>query len=179
MTAPKSPFRIFNAPGLVADFRARRVTKRVHLAYLLGDIALLTLGGVSMSLRMPPGDDGLGWPLTLTLITTIVALGTFWCYRNNSRGDNTDFLDRFIAVNFVVSMRFLVAYIGVMAVLALLSVSLAGTAFTSAVSALGASATAYFVIMALVFGLYYYFAAKYIGQIAEAVAPEKGVHQNT
>ena len=128
-----------------------------------------------MSLRLPSGDDGLGWQLVLAIMAGIIALGTFWCYWNNSRGDNTDFLDRFIAVNFVVSMRFFVAYIGIMAALFLFSTQVGDAAFLSALSALGDNALLYLAIMIAVFGLYYYFVAKYIGHIAETTTPKKNV----
>ena len=174
MTAPNKSFRFLNIQALINDFKQHKVDELLKFKYLLAEFVLLMLG-VSLSVQLPP-EDGMTWLVTTALLIGAVVIGTVYSFKKNQQGDNVDFTARYIAVNFVVSMRFAVAYFGFIGALVLFYPLLENTVF---MSALGVDTVLNLTIMAIVLGLYYYFVAKYIGQIAEAVTPEKGIPKNT
>lgn len=174
MTKPSTSFRILNIQALVNDFKQHKIDESLKFKYLLAEFILLMLGG-SLSVQLPP-EDGMTWLLITILLMGVLIVGTVYSFKKNQQGDNVDFTARYIAVNFVVSMRFVLAYFGVIAVLVLFYPLLENTAF---ISALGVDTVLNTTIMVIVLGLYYYFVAKYIGQIAEVVTPTKDAPKNT
>ena len=173
MSAPSTPFRILSIRALIADFRKKKIDEGLKFKYLLAEFVLLTLG-VSLSIQLPP-EDGLTWLLTTILCIAGVVAGTVCCFRKNQQGDNVDFVARYIAVNFVVSMRFVVAYFGIMVALIVFYPLLEHTAL---MSALGVDLALNLAIMAAVLGLYYYFVVRYIGQIAEVKASVQNTQES-
>ena len=174
MTAPQTPFRILNIKALVADFRQRKVDETLKFKYLLVEFVLLMFV-TSLNVQVPP-EDGLTWLLTTALLMVIVAVGTIYCFRKNQQGDNTDFTARYIAVNFVVSMHFFLAYAVILIALVVFFPLLEGTAF---MAALGTDMIFGLILIMATLILYYYLVAKYIGQIAQGVTPTQDVQEST
>ena len=174
MTTSNKSFRILNVQALINDFKQHKIDESLKFKYLLAEFVLLTLG-VSLSVQLPP-EDGMTWFFTTALLIGAVVGGTVYSFKKNQQGDNVDFTARYIAVNFVVSMRFAVAYFGILVALVIFYPLLENAAF---MSALGVETVSNLTIMAIVLGLYYYLVAKYIGQIAESMTSEKSVHKNT
>ena len=172
-TPPTAPFRILNIKALIADFRDGRVDESLKFKYLLAEFVLLMFFG-SLNVQLPP-EDGLTWLLTTTLLIAAVVIGTLYAFKKNQQGDNADFTARYIAVNFVVSMCFAVAYFGIMVALVIFYPLLEHTAF---MSALGVDTALNLTLMAVVLGLYYYFVARYIGQIAETATPKQSADKS-
>jgi len=161
MTEAETSFRILNIRGLVADFQQKRIGEDLGFRYLLAEFLFLMLGG-ALSVQLPP-EDGVTWLLTTSLLLVAVGLGTVYSYQKNQEGDGVDFVTRYIAVNFVVSMCFLVAYICIVFALAIFYPLLEDTGF---MSVLGVNLMFNTVVMAVVLWLYYYMIARYIRQIA-------------
>lgn len=167
MTETQASFRILNIKALITDFRQGRVDEPLRFKYLLVTYLLLTLA-VSLTIQVPP-EDGLVWLLNTTVFLVAVITGTVYSYRQNKQGDNVDFLARYIAVNFVVSMRFFVAYIILFIALVLLFPLLEGTAF---MNALGVDIVLNLVLYTIAYALYYYFIITHIRQIAQPTPPQ-------
>lgn len=78
---------IFNMSQLVSDFKEDRVGQREQVKYLFGWVLFAGL---------PRGDN------FLTYIGVVMSFIYVWfLYKENQRGDNKDFLSRFIAVDFI------------------------------------------------------------------------------
>ena len=167
MKETQASFRILNIKALIADFQQGQVDEPLRFKYLLVTYLLLTLA-VSLTVQVPP-EDGLVWLLNTAVFLVAVITGTVYSYRQNKQGDNVDFLARYIAVNFVVSMRFFVAYVILFIALVLLFPLLEGTAF---MDVLGVDIVLNLVLYTIVCALYYYFVVTYIRQIAQPTPPQ-------
>ena len=53
-------------------------------------------------------------------------LGTFLCYRVNKEGDNSEFIDRFICLNFPVCIKIILIYIGIFGILVIADEEIGG-----------------------------------------------------
>lgn len=164
MNETKSQFRFLDIKGLVSEYQNKTITESVKFKYLLGEFLLILLGG-SINIQAPP-EAVLNWTLTTFVLLSMVGMGTWYCYKINKEGDNTDFSSRYIALNFVVSMRFAVAYLGVLVAIVIFAPLIPDPAMIDEAQA---NLVLNLSIMAAVLGLYYYFIAKYMKQIAVTV----------
>jgi len=166
MTTLHTKFRWLDISALITDFRSGLITESIKFKYLLATYILILLGG-SLNIQIPP-EPGLIWTVNTFTLLIAVSLGTWYCYALNKAGDNSDFTARYIALGFVVSMRFAVAYFALLVAILLFSPLLQGTSFAET---LGVNLWLNVTIMVVTLGLYYYFIAKYIKQIATTDVP--------
>ena len=95
----------WNTTALADDLKARRVPQRDKMIYLLVPI---TLSVASEFLPIEPHETRL-----LTLVEFVLAIvvtigGILLCYQANRRGDDEEFLDRFICLGWPLAIRMLV-----------------------------------------------------------------------
>ena len=115
---------LWDVNALVEDFKEKRVTQRERLKYFLVFMGLVTLVIYGSSLD----------PIELTaiaivhlLIEVIVCIvGIILCYKANQRGDDEEFVDRFICIWLPVSIRVGVIYLGVIVFYLMVSNALPG-----------------------------------------------------
>jgi len=94
--------------ALAEDLRAGRVSQRQRMWYLLGQM-------VMFASAVPVGFEfGEPWPSPLSAAASWIALaainaaGVLVCYEVNRRGDDRDFLGRFVCLSWPVTIRLLV-----------------------------------------------------------------------
>lgn len=63
-------------------------------------------------------------PLEPILLTITTGLAIYLCFRINQKGDNSEFIDRFVCITFPIAIRFIVALIGIVFVLIAISIGL-------------------------------------------------------
>jgi hypothetical protein len=68
--------------------------------------------------------SAINYPFEPIFYTLIVGFGIYLCFRINQRGDNSEFIDRFVCIGFPIAIRFIVALIGIVFVLAAVSAGL-------------------------------------------------------
>jgi len=95
--------------ALIQDLAESRVSQREKMKYLL---AYVFLSSAALGL----GDErGYDWPFSRYVeyagLVVISLVGTYVCYRSNQKGDQLDFIDRFICLSLPVSVRFAVILI--------------------------------------------------------------------
>jgi hypothetical protein len=165
MNETKSQFRFLDIKGLVGEYQNNTITELTKFKYLLAEFLLMLLTAYA-NVQLPP-EPGLYWTVTTTALLLITGFGTWYCFKVNSEGDNTDFSSRYIALNFVVSMRFAVAFVGFLLAIVILAPLLPTTMLDETQYNLALNLS----VMTVMLGLYFYYIAKYMKQIA-------GVTQN-
>ncbi len=157
-------FNLLNINALVENFKQRRVGEYLKFKYLLAEIILITTLA-SISMQTPPADN-LEWVLYSVLLLFMIVIGTIYAYKQNKQGDNSDFIARYIAVSFVITIRFIItlsligAVFGVFAAIA--------QNFDGLIITLEESVVFNLILNVLITGLYYYLVGKYVREIATA-----------
>ena len=98
---------LWNVGGLIDDLRNNSVSEFEKLKYLMATGVLVALFS----------DPIFSWGLRYTIMEALnlalqlaaVAAGTYYCYLQNRKGDDTDFATRFVCLGIPVGLRVLAA----------------------------------------------------------------------
>ncbi|NUQ81897.1 MAG: hypothetical protein HUU10_09830 [Bacteroidetes bacterium] len=105
---------LFNLKALESRLKNREMTQPEYFRYLMAN--WLVLGTLSFLVV----DDQWDNPGVAGMLLIIPAVGVLLGYRSNRKGDNADFLNRFIKLHFVIGMRFFLLSIAVVLLVALI-----------------------------------------------------------
>lgn len=99
--------RIWDSAALVRDLQVDRLSERQKFSYLLGGtaIAMVTGRGSLRAYLATPGS------YVYALAALVITFGGMWlAFEANRRGDNKDFVTRFICLLVPLTIRWLVLY---------------------------------------------------------------------
>lgn len=161
-TAPEPSFHLFDVRSLINEFKAGTVTERRRFHYLLADLILVTILLSLMTQSFPIAPDTAFLDFILAIVVTIA--GTTWCYNVNSANDNKDFIARYIALSFVLSVRLLGILFLIFIALGIF-VALSGNIGTAKLFESYAVSTAVYLLFSFIF---YYLLKDAIGEVSSS-----------
>ncbi len=101
----------WNANALARDLREGKVTQGQKFFYFL---IFMAMSSLAMYAGVETDSSYLLMDMLSTVIVTVA--GTYLCYQANARGDNKEFIDRFICIGFPIIVRFIPIVVFVMVV---------------------------------------------------------------
>lgn len=151
----------WNVTALADDLREGRTTQREKMMYLLAFVALLAaLGEVSSYTCVREQVTSLRILQSLVFMALNI-FGVIFCHGANRRGDNVDFITRFICISWPITMRLL----AVTTVLLILHMAVYFYLFRAVVLTPGFDLFD-FVVLCLFSAVYYLWVGKHIRDIA-------------
>lgn len=154
-------FHLFNIKALVNDFKEDRVDEHLRFKYLLAESILFAVGTI-LNIQTPP-IKGMESFILIALTVAAVIIGTSFAYKANQRGDNKDFVARYIAVSFVLTVVFIVVFVSAVF---LFSLAIGMTHGVDSIAALQENLVVNLTLVASSLVLFYYLLVKYITQIS-------------
>lgn len=100
---------------LALRFKNNEVPSKERFLYLLAHVTLTTLLSSSLfDYLVPPSVTPNQWSLVIDFVVVVFTIfGTILCYQTNKKGDDKDFVERYICISFPAMIQSLLIFIGV------------------------------------------------------------------
>ena len=151
----------WNAKSLANELKDGSLPQSERMKYLLTTVALYAiLFEISAMLAEPVTALLI---LQSILIVAMTIVGTLACYEVNRRGDNREFIDRYICIGWVVIIKIMVLALAVYVVYMVIGLAVGGEAFARFLDSTSIVSMMFTTIVSIV---YYWRVARHIERIA-------------
>ena len=121
----------WNIKALANELKAKKVPQLEKFKYFFA-VSILTSVFFELAILVPVLEETAMLDVIGSLIyLLIVALGIIVCYKANKKGDNKEFIDRFICLSWPIGVRLAIIFIVVLILYFILGYNLFGDAFDS------------------------------------------------
>lgn len=117
----------WNTNALARQLKSRTLAQSEKLKYLLATITLYALSLEILPIISSPRSS-LGIIQSITSVT-LAFVGTLLCYKVNSRGDNQEFIDRYICLGWPLTVKIFLLCLAIYVVYIVIGVAIKGEDF--------------------------------------------------
>jgi hypothetical protein len=117
----------WNSGALAHQLKSKTLPQSEKVKYLLATVTLYAIGlEISLGLSSPMSLFGVIQSITSVVL---VFLGTVFCYKVNSRGDNQEFIDRYICLGWPLTIKIFLLGLSVYLLYFVIGVAIKGENF--------------------------------------------------